>query len=105
MQKKVAVKYAIVIMLTTCVTSCAGIKRQLAEMEARGTIEGGGYTWKIPAESEGGNSIQTHGFPGKQAATDASTKLCKKYGRIAQYVSHRAILITGTSIFEFNCVR
>ena len=102
-KKNVAILSAIAI--TTCIGGCAGMQRQIAEMKARGTIEGGGYTWQIPAESEGGNTIQTRGLPSRQAATEASTKLCKKYGRVAQYDSQKSILITGTMIFNFNCVR
>ncbi len=75
------------------------------EMNARETIEAGGYTWKIPADSEGGSTVQTQGLPSRQAATNASTTLCKKYGRVAQYVKHRNLLLTGTAIFDFNCVR
>ncbi len=95
----------LVVIVTTLLAGCAGVKRQVAEMEARGTIEAGGYTWKIRADSEGGNSIQTRGLPGRQAATDASNQLCKKHGRISQFVDRKGLLFTGLAIFNFNCVR
>jgi uncharacterized protein YceK len=84
---------------------CAGIQQQIAAKKARGTIEAGGYTWEIPDESEGGNTVSTHGLPPKQAATEASSILCKKYGRVAQFVKKDGILLTGLQIFSFNCVR
>ncbi len=99
------VHFTTIVAIAIILTGCAGIKRQAAEMEARGTIEAGGYTWKIPADSEGGNTIQTNGLPSKQAATEASNQLCKKYDRIAQFASRRSILIAGTMIYEFNCVK
>ncbi len=101
-----------IITILTYVTGCSSlnnaikqVERQNAEIKARGTIEAGGYTWEIRADSEGGNTIQTRGSPSKQNAIDAATKLCKKYGRIAQYISQERPSITTTIYFNFNCVR
>jgi len=103
-KKNIAV-FCISAIIITGITGCAGAKRRVKEMNARGTIDAGGYTWRIPADSEGGNTVQTRGLPGRQAATEASNTLCKKYGRIAQYASRDHILLTGLAIFNFNCVR
>lgn len=98
------VSFRLALALALAIAGC-GVKRHVDEMHARGTIEAGGYTWQIPVDSEGGNQVQTHGFPSVQAATDASTILCKKYGRVAQYVSQRGLAVTALQIFTFNCVR
>lgn len=105
MFRNVAVMCASAVAVAICVAGCAGMNRQIAETKARGTIESGGYTWTIPTDSEGGNTIKTYGLPSRQAATDVSSKLCKKYGRVAQYVDQHPILLTGAMIFDFNCVR
>jgi hypothetical protein len=84
---------------------CGAVRQQARETEARGTIEAGGYTWRIHADSEGGNRISTQGLPSQQHATDAATTLCKKYGRVAQYVKRDSIPLTGFAAFNFNCVR
>ena len=102
-QRKLVV--LIFILITLVVGGCSGVKRRAAETQARGTIETGGYTWKISADSEGGNTIRAHGLPGRQAATDASSQLCKKYDRIAQVVRRKPILLIGAVKFDFNCVR
>lgn len=105
MSRSAAVTCASAIAVAIFVIGCAGMNREIEETKARGTIESGGYTWEIPAESEGGNTIRTHGLPSKQAATDASNILCKKHGRIAQFVDQEGILLLGLMIFNFNCVR
>ena len=56
-------------------------------------------------ESVGGNAIEAHGFPSKQAATEASDILCKKHGRVAQFVEQESKLILGIQKFRFNCVK
>lgn len=104
-KKNIAMLRVSTIAAVISISGCAGLNRQVAEMEARGTIEAGGYTWRIPTEYEGGNSVRTQGLPSRQAATEASNKLCKKHGRIAQYVTQRNILMTGSVTFDFNCVR
>jgi hypothetical protein len=105
-KKSTVISCVSLISISILLSGCfEGTKRQMAETKARGTIEGGGYTWDIPADSAGGNTIQTSGLPSKQAATEASTKLCKKYGRIAQFVNRTDILLLGVVAFDFNCVR
>ena len=83
---------------------CANIQQQAAETRARGKIDAGGYAWSIHLDSEGGNSVTTHGLPNRQAATDASNVLCRKYGRTAQFIRHSGSLILGVQSFDFNCV-
>ncbi len=68
-------------------------------------METGGYTWNILAESEGGNTISTNGLPSRQHATDASAILCKKNGRIPQFVKQTGVILLGIQQFEFNCVK
>lgn len=84
---------------------CGAMQQQAQETKARGTIEAGGYTWNILAESEGGNTISTNGLPSRQHATDASTILCKKNGRIPQFVKQTGVLLLAIQQFEFNCVK
>lgn len=104
-KKNVVISCVSLISISILLSGCfEGVKRQRDEMEARGTIETGGYTWKIPAESAGGNTIETRGLPSKQAATEASDKLCKKHDRVAQFVKQRSFL-TGSVVFDFNCVK
>ena len=86
-------------------SACAGLEKQAQDTKARGTIEAGGYTWKIPMESEGGNRVQTNGLPNQQAATEAASILCKKNGRIAQYVKQDGMPLLGVVWFDFNCVK
>ena len=101
----VAVRYFGTVAAAVSVAGCAGINQQIAETRQRGTIESGGYTWQIPADSEGGNTVQAQGLPSRQVATTVSSTLCKRHGRVAQFVSQRGVFITGTQIFDFNCVR
>lgn len=86
-------------------SACAGIKQQVEETKARGTIESGGYTWAIPMESEGAVAVRTNGLPTRSAATVVGSMLCKKHGRVAQFVRQSGSLILGFQQFEFNCVR
>jgi hypothetical protein len=91
---------------TLLFTGCSAIKQQAADTKARGTFESGGYTWAIPADSAGGNTIRTHGLPSRQIATTASDTLCNKYGRVAQYIDKKgSSLVLGLAVFNFNCVR
>ncbi len=91
---------------TLLLTGCASIKQRAADTKARGTFESGGYTWEIPADSAGGNSIRTHGLPSRQIATTASDTLCNKYGRVAQYVDNKGTsLLLGFAVLNFNCVK
>lgn len=87
------------------IVGCAGINQQVQEEKARGYFESGGYTWGITADSEGGNIVKTVGAAPVQAATTVSNMLCKKYGRIAQYVSQTPLSIVLVKEFTFNCVR
>jgi uncharacterized protein YceK len=92
--------------ITLLLAGCSAIKQQAAETKARGTFESGGYTWEIPADTAGGNTIRTHGLPSKQIATTASDTLCNKYDRVAQYVDNKGTsLLLGFVVFHFNCVR
>lgn len=91
---------------TLLLTGCAAIKQQAADTKARGTFESGGYTWEIPADTAGGNTIRTRGLPSKQIATTASDTLCNKYDRVAQYIDNKgSSLVLGLAVFNFNCVR
>jgi len=104
-KKNIVISYVSLISISILLSGCfEGVKRQRAETEARGTIEAGGYTWTIPADSAGGNTIQTRGLPSKQAATEASDKVCKKHDRVAQLVKQKGS-ITGLVTFDFNCVK
>jgi len=104
-KKNFVITCASLISISILLSGCAGVNRQVKETLARGTIEAGGYTWQIPAESVGGNSIETHGLPSKQAATEASDILCKKNDRVAQFVEQKSKLILGIQQFRFNCVK
>jgi hypothetical protein len=86
-------------------TGCGAMQKQVEETKARGTVETGGYTWNILAESEGGNTISTNGLPSRQHATDASAILCKKNGRIPQFGKQTGFILLGIQQFEFNCVK
>ena len=86
-------------------SACGALEKQMEETKARGTIETGGYTWNIIADSEGGNTISTNGLPGRQPAVDASAILCKKYARIPQFTKQTGVLLFGIQQFEFNCVK
>jgi hypothetical protein len=96
-------KAAILLFSVGALTACAGIKQQIEATKARGTIDAGGYTWEIPQESEGGVTVRANGLPPRQAATDAASIVCKKYGRVAQFVKQDGSLILGFQQFEFNC--
>ena len=86
-------------------TGCGAMQKQAEETKARGTVETGGYTWNILAESEGGNTISTNGLPSRQNATDAAAILCKKNARIPQFSKQTGVLLLGIQQFEFNCVK
>lgn len=104
-KKNVVISCVSLISISILLSGCAGLKKRAAETEARGTIENGGYTWKIQADSAGGNSIYTHGLPDRQAATNVSNQLCKKHGRVAQFVKQDGSILTGIRVFDFNCVK
>ena len=94
------------ISISILLSGCAGIKRQQKEMEARGTIDAGGYTWEIPAESVGGNTVRANGIPSVQAATEASNILCQKNDRVAQFYKRTEnTSLFGYQEYSFNCVR
>ena len=93
------------IFISILLSGCAGANRQVKEMNDRGTIDAGGYTWKIPAESVGGNAVRANGVPSVQAATEASNLLCKKNDRVAQFVEQKSVMILGFQEFRFNCVK
>lgn len=86
-------------------SACAGVQQQAAETKARGTIESGGYTWSIPLDTEGAVQVRTTGLPTRQAATEVGSRLCKKYGRVAQFVRQTGSVVLGVQQFEFNCVK
>jgi len=86
-------------------SGCAGIDQQIAETKARGTIQEGGYTWTVPMDTEGAVSVRTNGLPPRQTATVVASRLCKKYGRVAQFSRQTGVLMLGIQEFEFNCVR
>ncbi|MBK9134146.1 MAG: hypothetical protein IPM15_07310 [Betaproteobacteria bacterium] len=69
------------------------------------TFEHGGYTWRVHQDTEGGNNVRTSGVPSRQVAAEAAGILCKKYGRIAQYQSHRTLLFGASVGFQHNCVK
>ena len=92
-------------LISIAVSGCAGIEQRAKESAARGTIETGGYSWRILADSEGGNMISANGLPGIQPATDAAMSLCKKYKRIAQFSKRSGSLLLGVQQFQFNCVK
>jgi len=104
MSRKKIISMGLIIAVSIGLSGCAGMKKRMAEIEARGTVEGGGYDWAIHDDYEGGNTIQTSGLPTKGAAAKASTQLCKKYGRIAQYESHQGSIV-GLWTYNFNCVK
>jgi len=92
------------LILSVTLSGCAGMKQRQAEIDARGTISEGGYTWDIHEDYEGGNTILAQGLPSKSIAIKVSTKLCKKYGRIAQFQKGEASLF-GFMTYDFNCIR
>jgi hypothetical protein len=100
-----AVKALAIAGTTLLLSACAGVQQQAAQTKARGTIESGGYTWTIPMDTEGAVQVQTTGLPTRQAATEVGSRLCKKYGRVAQFVRQTGILMLGVQQFEFNCVK
>ena len=60
--------------ITLCIlllTGCSAMKQRAADTKARETFESGGYTWAIPADTAGGNTIRTRGLPSQQIATTA----------------------------------
>ena len=91
--------------VVTGVVGCASVNQQIREERARGTIESGGYTWYIEDDSQGGNTIKTFGLPSKSVSTTVSSMLCKKYDRIAQYVSQTPMDFMTVTRVTFNCVR
>ncbi|MBZ0093398.1 MAG: hypothetical protein K8F27_14400 [Sulfuricellaceae bacterium] len=86
-------------------SGCAEAQRQIEQEKALGTIESDGYTWHIQDDSEGGNTIYAVGDPNKAQATKVASMLCKKYGRIAQFVRKKPLSLVMTSDFDFNCVK
>lgn len=98
-------KYVGTAVVVLQLAACAGIEQQAAETKARGTIESGGYTWEVPMDTEGAVMVRTRGLPTRQAATEVASTLCKKYGRVAQFVRQRGSLVLGIQEFEFNCAR
>ena len=99
------VRFAVSLISISLIASCGAVQRRAQATEERGVHEVGGYRWRIQAESEGGNKISTQGLPPRQTATEMANILCKKHGRIAQYVKTDSTLILGNVSFTFNCVK
>jgi hypothetical protein len=99
-------KRALAATLISClvISACSGMRQHMEETKARGPLEVGGYTWRITAESESGNTVSTNGLPSRQYATEASNTLCKKYGRIAQFVKQTGSLLLGRHLNSIACV-
>lgn len=83
------------------VLGCAGVGMK----KDAPTVQAGGYTWYVTSESEGSIRIQANGIPNRQPASEAATIICKKYGRVAQFVKSDPSLIGGFTAYDFNCVK
>jgi len=103
MEKQVSKRIAfLMIAVSLGLTGCSGLLKKQKEIEARGTVEGGGYDWAIHDDYEGGNTIRTYGYPRKSDGRKASMKLCEKYGKTTEYSDKQKYL--GAMQYEFNCV-
>jgi ABC-type phosphate transport system substrate-binding protein len=94
-------KQAVMVVGVLALVGCAGV----GVKKDAPTVQAGGYTWYITSESEGSIRIQANGIPNRQPASEAAGIICKKYGRVAQFVKSDPSLIGGFTAYDFNCVK